>query len=375
MSALIVILALSFLVIIHELGHFLLARWSKIRVEEFGLGYPPRLLNLSRRSRFFRWGETIVSLNWIPFGGFVRMAGEQERLLDKRQPQAGDYMAATAWRRLAVVLAGPLTNLFFGFLLFSLVFGLTGIPREITTPRIASIAPASPAAEAQLPTDVEILGFMIEGELVTTPDVATLQALVAAHRGQSLEVVTTGTCQGLACQESAHYFPVRLRTLEETPAGEGSLGVTFTSFVTVFYPWYQMPWESVRVGFQQTLELSRMILDALGSLVVNLGRGQFSDQLAGPIGIVHQAEESGYFRAGWLAILSFTAMLSINLAVINLLPIPPLDGGRILTTLLEPLVARRYLIKIEYYLTYLGYLLLVLLIVAVTARDIVRLIF
>lgn len=374
MAALIVILALSFLVIIHELGHYLVARWVKIRVEEFGVGYPPRMINLSKKNSFFRWGETVVSINWIPFGGFVKMAGENARL-DNAQASPGDFMYAGPLQRLAVVIAGPLVNLVFGLLVFSIMFGITGIPQDLTGARIESVAPGSPAEQVGLPTNVEIIAFQIDDEVYPISSIFEVQDFVSEHRGQLVKIITTGECEGLACQESSQSFDVSLRSIEDTPEGQGSLGVVFSTYVTVHYPWYRMPIESAKVGMRQTFVLSMMILDALRTLVTDLGKGQFSDQVAGPIGIVHQAEETGYFDQGWVAIAGFTAMLSINLAVINLLPIPPLDGGRVMTTLLEPLLGKKRSSVLEYYLNYGGYILLMLLIVAVTARDVFRIFF
>ena len=148
----------------------------------------------------------------------------------------------------------------------------------------------------------------------------------------------------------------------------------FEQAVFVHHPWWQMPFKSALYGLEQAIGLGILILQALGTMVQQLLRqGVVSEDLAGPVGIVHQAQESGLFSEGFLAILSFTGMLSINLAIMNVLPIPPLDGGRALFIILENFLGKNITQRVEQVVNYGGYVLLLMLIVLVTARDIFRL--
>lgn len=412
MTVLIFILLISVLIIVHELGHYLVARWSGVKVEEFGLGYPPRALKL------FRWKGTDFTLNWIFFGGFVKLAGEEELLaeLDKDDDEVRSddkaenndkvkssaksssikssakakasknatksqsprkFYEVSTLRKLAVILAGAFFNIVFGFVVFSLIFSFQGIPEPLEEARIGQVAPDSPAEQAQVPEQVRIMGFLVdeEGEetLALTPNPQEVVELVTAYEGQEVTLVTTGPCVGLECQESAHFYPLTLRTHEETPPGQGLLGVAFEPFAFVFYPAWEMPFRGIGFGLEQTVFLSEQIILALGQLGRDAFRsGQVSPDIAGPVGIVHMAQSAGLVQAGAGAVLSFAAMLSINLAIINLMPIPPLDGGRAVFIVLQGFIKGKTLRRIEANLNYTGYLLLLILIVLITIRDIGR---
>lgn len=366
MAIILFILILSFLVIIHELGHFFAAKWAGVKVEEFGLGYPPLAKVL------FRWQGTDFSLNWIPFGGFVRMAGEEEH--SATGAKSGEFVAAPLVKRLVIILAGPAVNFIFGVIAFTVLFSFMGIPVPVETARISQVMENSPAALAQLPTSVNIIGAKVGDEQlpITSPD--DLISFVSAHRGETVVLQTTGNCTGLECQESLGEYSLYIRTPEETPVGEGALGIAFEQAIFVRYPIWQMPLKSTEYGLKQSLFLVTQILDALRQLAVDVvSRGTMPEDLAGPVGIVHQAQQSGIFTQGWLMIASFTGVLSINLAIMNVLPIPPLDGGRAVFMLLEPLLSKKMRSKLEYYLNYGGYILLLGLIIIVTIRDVLRL--
>jgi len=354
---------LSWLIFIHEFGHFLVAKWSGIEVEEFGFGYPPQALKL------FKWKGTVFSLNWIPFGGFVRMKGEEPK--PGMEPVKGELYSVTTGKRLAVILAGVAANFVFGVLAFTLVFGRMGIPQEIDQARISQVAPDSPAALAQIPTNVNVLGLKINGELIETQTVDLVINVINQHRGQEVTVVTSGSCQGLICVPETHEYPAYLRLEDEIPAGQGSLGVAFDPVIYVFYPGWQMPIQSSIYGTKEALALGGLILQALKHTVANsITTGQVPNDIAGPVGIVHQAQTSGLFAQGFLSILSFAGMLSINLATVNVLPFPPLDGSRALFVVIEKIVGKYRSRWLEHYLNYGGYIILMVLIVLITARDI-----
>lgn len=369
MSALIFIIILSFLVVIHELGHYLVAKWCGVKVEEFGLGYPPRAVKLGT------WWGTLFSLNWIPFGGFVKMEGEDavtgETTLSQKSLQV-----KSAPQRLAVILAGAAVNFMFGVLAFAVVFSTMGIPTPLKTARIGLVQPESPAATAGLPANVELVALTVGDETVSQPSVESAIQFINSHRGQNIQIATTGSCTAQGCQELVQNYTVYARTPEQTPAGQGAIGIAFESVTLQFYPWYEMPLRGTWYGLQQAVELGGDMLMALRQAVVEgFTRGQLPKELSGPVGIVHQAQVNNVFSQGWLAMLYFAGMLSVNLAIMNVLPIPALDGGRAVFILLEPVIGKKRLANWEAQIHYGGFIVLIGLILAVTARDVVRIVY
>ncbi len=366
-----VIVILSVLVVIHELGHFFVARWRGVTVEEFGLGYPPRAKAL------FTWKKTLFTLNWVPFGGFVRLAGEDSssEAHEKNSPVKGLFYNASPISQLLVILAGAAVNFVFGIVIFSGLFSYTGIPMPIDEARIGEVAPGSPAAVAGVPKDVTVTGLVDStGLRVPISTFSDLVNAVGQRKGQDVTLQTTGLCQGYVCAESQHEYKVRVRTDAETPAGQGSLGVLW-GVAYVHYPWYQMPFKSTWYGFEQATYMGRQILQALGQMVSQLViQGTVPQEVAGPVGIIHQAQTTGLMQQGFVNILFFAGMLSVNLAIMNILPIPPLDGGRAVFILLGTVIHKRHMAKVEYYANYGGYVALLLLIIAVTIRDVLRVI-
>jgi regulator of sigma E protease len=382
LGVVIFILILSFLVFIHELGHFLAAKWAGVTVHEFGIGYPPKAIKL------FTWKGTVFTLNWIPFGGFVRMDGEEEYQEDSPKASAteqsasetkksrGQFFNATLGQKMTIILAGVTANFLFGIVAFALVFTRMGIPEPLTEARVGEIAGQSPAAEAGIPAGVTITSMEnLEGEKLTTPDAASVIEFANRHRGETVTLYTTGQCEVLVCEDVQQQFAVYVRTTEETPQGEGAIGIGFQPVIFVHYPSWEMPARGAWFGLQQALLLGYLIVQALGSIFTQLfTQGVVPQEIAGPVGIVHQAQESGILADGLPAILSFSGMLSINLAIMNLLPLLPLDGGRAVMILLGKVLHRRYLQKLEYYGNYSGFILLISLLLLVTLRDVARVI-
>jgi regulator of sigma E protease len=368
------IIILSFLVFIHELGHFLAAKWAGVTVHEFGIGYPPKAIKL------FSWRGTDFTFNWIPFGGFVRMAGEDEyqeekpKKSKKQSEQVGFFFNASFLQKMVVILAGVTANFLFGIVAFAIVFTVMGIPEPLSEARIGEVAPGSPAEEAGLPTNVTIIS--LSSDQVEKQSVSNASAVINFindHRGQTVQVYTTGECVEFSCQELESQYSVYVRTSEETPQGEGALGIAFQPVIFVHHSVWEMPWRGVWFGLQQAFFLGYLIIQALGSLLMQLvTQGIVPQEIAGPVGIVHQAQESGLLADGLPAILSFAGMLSINLAIMNLLPILPLDGGRAVMIVLGKILDRRHLQKLEYYGNYGGFMLLISLLLLVTIRDVAR---
>lgn len=379
MSILLFILVLSFLVIIHELGHFIAARWANVKVLEFGLGYPPKAFTA------FTWRGTVFTVNWIPFGGFVKMAGEDVELEGNEKNTATELVAAakapgkelrmaTTVQQLVIMLAGAAVNFLFGALVFAVVFTSNGIPQEITTARIGYVLPDSPAAEAGVPVDVEIQSLEIEGIFHPVSNPEEVIKVVEENLGKTVTLITTGPCNGLDCPEMAARYEVYARPVSDRPENEGAMGIAFNSIVYQRYSGLEMPIRSVLFGFHQAFELSGLIVVALQDLVTTIAsQGQVPAELAGPVGIAHQAHDTGLLSQGFATLVSFAGLLSVNLAIMNILPIPPLDGGRVALTLLGLVLKKKHSELLEYYSSYAGYIALMGLIIMVTIRDVVQL--
>ncbi len=378
MSALVFILILSFLVIIHELGHFIAAQWAKVKTDEFGLGYPPKALKL------FRWKNTDFTLNWIPFGGFVRMQGEEgentiaedgDEIESKKTKKktTGQFYQAGVFQKLVIILAGATVNFVFGIIAFTIVFSKMGIPEEITQARVGYVAQNSPAAQAGLPEKVNITGIKYEDQEFTFATTQEVIDKVYEYRGKTISLITTGSCDQKICDQTEHEYQVYVRTQEETPQNEGAMGIAFDNYVLVHYSPWEMPFRSAVYGVKQAIGLGWQIVQAFNGILVGLfTRGTLPQDVAGPIGIVHQAQSTGILAEGWLTVLSFAGMLSINLAVMNVLPLPPLDGGRAVFVILEALLTKKRTQRIEYIFNYGGYILLFGLIIVITIKDVLR---
>ena len=371
------IVVLSFLVVIHELGHFFVAKFFGVRVEEFGVGYPP----LARR--LFTWAGTVFTLNWIPFGGFVRLAGEEDQVeqgadhaprrdgsvsLDK-----GLFYAQPLLPKLSIIVAGAAVNFLFGVAAFSIYFSVLGIPTAV--PRIATIAPNSPAAAAQIPASVTVLGFVEGSERVMLKTVPQVSRYIKEHAGQQLTVLTTGHCDADGCAGEEQQFKVYVRRPDEIPEGQGAMGIEFASLIEpTFYPWYEMPLRGASYGVQQALYVAQYIIVSLGDVLRRSIRGVFPQELTGLVGIYDQADKAGIFTGGAWEILNFAGLLSVNLAIMNLLPIPVLDGGRAVFLCLEKVIGKRRVHFLENYANYVAIAFLVFLMIFVTVKDIRQLI-
>lgn len=370
LTVIIFILVLSVLVIIHELGHFLLAKKHGIAVHEFGLGYPPRLLTL------FHWRGTKFSLNAIPFGGFVQMKGEddhvEEMTVDFDRGNQDAFYQKSIGARMQVTLAGIAFNLIFAILAFAGIFSNLGIPQPLHDQvRISQVSPDSPAAAAGLQAQTNLLAFYSNEQWVEINSIQQAQEFVRAHLGETVRVRISAPCVELSCPLAFTEHELYLRQAADIPEGQGAMGVAFQEVLFIKYPWYQMLPYSIYYGFEQSLSLALLILQTLGQLLIDLLSGQqMVAPVAGPIGIVDQVQRYGLFDGGFWSILNFAALLSVNLAIMNLLPIPALDGGRAVLLIAEKFVRRKRIDKVARYLNYFGYVFLLSLMVLVSINDI-----
>ncbi|MFA9262500.1 MAG: RIP metalloprotease RseP [Undibacterium sp.] len=372
LTILIFILVLGVLVFVHELGHFAVARFHGIKADEFGFGFPPRICGVVKddvtgKYRFVRGNaaveseNTVYSLNWIPLGGFVKIKGED------RQHATGEdsFASRSAWTRVKVLGAGVVMNFLLAWVLFSIVLML-GFPEQIdpdnrsrhtgpTNVQILQVQPGTPADEIGLKAGDVLL--RLDGQPVTALDFVS--GYIREHRGKGIQIDVRRGQSELALMGTPRM---------SAPEGEGALGISFSETAIVKYPWYQ----AIRLGFEQTYVKTAEILGALGGMVASLFTGAKTEvDIAGPVGIVTLTKEMSDLGLAYL--LYFAAILSINLGIINILPIPALDGGRILFVLIEKIKGSPVSTTVEGYVHQVGFILLILLMVFVTLNDIIRL--
>jgi regulator of sigma E protease len=358
-TAILFIFILSILVLVHEAGHFFAAKKAGMRVDEFGLGLPPKIWS-------WKSGETEFSLNALPIGGFVRIYGETPDGVSIREgtdqiaDQDRTFMAKSIWRRAGVLLAGVASNLVLGMLLFSIVYAV-GLPQYSAKPVIDQVESNSPAAAAGFQAGQTILELNHVKYDDIQPDFATV---IKNNRGKEI-TVTLQDKNG-----TIHNLTVTPRTT--APANQGLLGITIAGqpYIahTEKYPLYQA-W---LIGIKEAFIFAGTILAALGGMLVNLFQHHtVPADLAGPVGIasvVGQARQLGFIPVLW-----FMGILSINLAVVNVLPFPALDGGRLLFVAIEAITGKKPNPVFERWTHTIGMAILLTLILLITFSDIRRL--
>jgi regulator of sigma E protease len=339
------LIILSVLVLVHELGHFWAARRFGIKVEEFGIGYPPRLLAKKIKG-------TVYSLNWLFFGGFVRMLGEDYDAKIGKKDLNQAFFSQKKSKRTVVLLAGVAMNFLLGVLLFATIYTKLGIPETVDYIRVVAVASNSPAETAGLKPDDRIIG-----QRTTTEFIDWLNQ----NRGQEVEF-------SLADGREIKVVP---RPVELTPEGEGALGAVISNYDLIQYPFWQRPFRGIWVGLKEALAWGGDILSSLARTLVQVFQGQLPKDVAGPVGIYQISRE--VIDEGLIATLQFMAILTVNLAILNLLPLPALDGGRLLFVGIEALTKRRVNPKLEQKIHLIGVALLLALMVLITINDIRRL--
>ena len=335
------------LILAHELGHFITAKASRIKVEEFGLGFPPRLLGV-------RWGETLYSLNAIPLGGFTKMAGEED-------PNVSRSLASKSIGiRLLVLSAGSLMNLLLPLLLFSIAFI---IPHNVATEPVIvkAVAIDSPAARAGIESGDTFLSVNNK----PVHNIGDLHRYIQLNLGEEIALLIEHSD---STTEEVHVIP-----RWQTPEEQGAIGVEIDveaarlnqTISSQSYPF----WKAIPMGMVQCVDTFGLFKNGIFSMII----GTVPLQLAGPVGIAQITGE--VVRVGFSPLLEFAAFLSINLGIINLFPLPALDGGRIVFILLEWVRRGKRISPRTEGLTHtIGFLLLMGVILAITYQDIIRII-
>lgn len=347
----IALLSLVLLITLHELGHFLLAKKYNVKVDEFGIGIPPRVWGK-------RVGETLYSINLLPLGGFVRLQGE-----DSSEKGPRSFASKPVAQRLFIVAGGVIVFWIITIVMFTGLALTWGIPSAVSDDatgvgqpmvRIFGVASNSPAEDAQIrPGDIIL---KINGEPVTMA--GEVISVIEVNKGNEVSMLLQ---RGRSIEE--HIVIPRV----DHPKTEGALGVRLGRVALVTSSWWQAPIEGVRL----TGDLTWRILKTFGSAIRGIFPGKDMPEgmsVMGPIGIVSALQDSLFL--GIPHFLFFVALLSLHLAVINILPIPALDGGRIAFLLVE-MVRRKAVSEQVEKLTHTAFfVLLILLLIVITAQDI-----
>ncbi|MEI6057758.1 MAG: site-2 protease family protein [bacterium] len=362
-TIIIFIIVLAVLIVVHELGHFLAARAFGIRVDEFGLGFGPRLFGKTFTHK--KHGATIYTLNAIPLGGFVKIFGENPDADSLTGPDsARSFVNKPRWAQAIVLAAGVFFNFLFAWAIVSLGF-LGGIPvspesypqyaNQIQNPHIIvdAVKEGSPAK----------LAGLTAGDTLLVPSIETLQNTVAQSHGNA---ITLERITAAGAHSTLSILPATSTTLSNYV-----IGIEMENAGTLRLPIHLAIWE----GGKLTLYMIKAVVVGIWTLIVGAfhGDGALLSQVAGPIGIAKKIGQESGLGFGYL--ISFVAFISVNLGVLNLVPFPALDGSRILFVAIESVIRRRIKPVIMNTVNGIGFVLLLLLMFVVTYREVVSLIF
>jgi regulator of sigma E protease len=358
-TAIIFLLVLTVLVFVHELGHFLAARFFKIRVDEFAIGFPPRIVS-------WMWGKTRYAINLLPLGGYVRIYGENTD--DERTPDS--MLSKPRWQQAIVLVAGVTFNIIFAWLLLSMSLMLgtkssaDAMPPELVKDKALTLMivnPGSPADKAGLKSGDEILSITNSTELLATTSLSvagTQRVIATAEKDISVTVK----------QKIGDIYQVKqikVTPVEGIVAGKKAIGVSMDTIATIKTSFFESFYYGARQTYYLTCNVAIGLYDFLKHVIV----GEASlNQVSGPVGIAGAVGEQA--RTGFSSLLVIAAVISANLAVLNLAPFPALDGGRLVVVFIESIIRRELNPKIVQWVNGIGFLLLITLMIIVTVKDI-----
>lgn len=353
-SILVFFIVLSVLVLVHEFGHYIAARRAGVWVEEFGFGLPPKLFGV-------KIGETVFSLNLFPFGGFCRLHGEssEDEIVHPRKA----FFNRNKRTRVSIIIAGVVMNILLAICAFAVVYSFLGIPRTTKDVKVVDVATGSPAQ----------VGGLLVGDIVKSVDkqvvITTDQFIkyVEAKKGKRtvLEVARTQN-------EKPITKKITLTPRETPPPNEGPLGVTITTTEMWYPPVWQRPFVGIYYGVKDALFWGKTVVLGFYDMFANLFKGVAPKGVAGPVGIF--AITSQVAKDGILSIINLIGILSINLAILNIIPFPALDGGRLLFIGIETLIGKKIIPKVEQTINSIGMIILLTLLFLVSIKDVMNLI-
>ena len=329
------------LVLVHEWGHFITAKMTNMRVDEFAIGFGPKLISWQK-------GETLYALRAIPLGGFNRIAGMD---LDEEENDAGDraYFKRPIWARMVVILAGSVMNFVLPVILFFLIFLCVGVQTPSTEPIVGAVMANRPAASAGLMAGDRITS--INGQTIN--EWANISEVFKDSAGKPFEVTY------LRGDESRHTTVIPVLDESSNRVVIGIQGSVISQEVSIG--------EAASLSVEKTWRIFKAMLEALAMLVTKEGA---SSELSGPIGVAQMAGEVA--QHGFIPLLNFAAFLSLNLGIVNLLPVPALDGGHFITLVIEAVRGKQMSKKAMYYIQAVGVVILMSLMIFATFNDITR---
>ena len=368
LTLIIFLIVLSLLVFVHEFGHFYTAQKCGIKAEEFGFGYPPRAFGVYKKQdgRWHKvWGNkeikdaknTVYSINWIPLGGFVKIKGED----GQENSDQDNFNNHSIWQRALVISAGVIMNIVLAVVLVSVGF-MIGLPHVIEDVnshaivkdqqvQVMQILPSS-AADGKLQEQDVI--YKVNDKIIKNE--TDLQEINNTNIGQELNYVIKRDNQELDVKLTPQF-------IEET--GKGGIGVAIVTTGMVKYPWYWAIWQGIKTTFLWLWLIILAFYEMIKGLIVGQG---LPTNVAGPVGI---ASMTGQFaKMGFVYLLQFVSLLSLNLAILNFLPFPALDGGRIIFLIIEKLKGSPVKREVEAIIHNIGFTLLMILVVVITFKDV-----
>ncbi len=346
----IALVAISILVLVHELGHFIAAILSGVWVEEFGIGLPPRV-----------WGKkikkTIFSLNLLPMGGFVRLHGEIGGAKIRKPGKA--YVNKPKFSRIFIAVGGVIMNFLLAIVAFSVIYWYTGIPKGVKVVEVLSESPAAVAG-------IKAQDLIIRVDDKTIKDYIGFSDEIAKMSGQSVNIEVQREEKGALVQKT---FTVVIRS--EVPEEEGPLGIIYSPKEIYFPKPLARPFVFAYYGFLKTLDISNKVLQGMGMIFGQLISGKVPKGVAGPVGVTILIAEVA--KLGILPLIEFSAIISINLALLNIIPFPPLDGSRVLFIVVETIFGKKIVPKVENVIYTAGMVTLLLLVLVLTLNEIPKL--
>ena len=336
------------MVMIHEMGHYMVAKWIGVKVVEFSFGFGPKLVG-------YQGKETLYALRLIPLGGYVKLHGMDAEVDANGQSviaptnDARSFMNKPVWQRMAVIAAGPIMNFVWAMILFVGVFGYLGIPGS--TNLIGSLVPGKPAAASGIQPGDRILAVNQE----PTPDGKRLTDVIYAKPDQVLSLTIERV-------NAKQLQIVSVKTEKDAKTGYGMIGIALEVTYT-----HASILQSTRVGLEQTVNFTKLIMVTLVQMIT----GKIPAEVGGPVMIAQAIGDAA--QQGLPDLLGLTGILSIQLGLINLFPIPALDGSRLVFLLLEGVRGKPLNPEKENMIHLVGFVLLMALMIAVTYKDVLRL--